>query len=103
MPGEGRFQKIGAIIRHEDHVLIETGGQAGGTGVTSRRFLRPQAVGGRADGVHHLIVIAVEIALELEEFRAAGERPRQPQTVHGRLGARAGQTDSFAARNRLAQ
>ena len=30
--------------------------------------LRAELVGGRADGVHHLVVIAVEVALELEDL-----------------------------------
>src|SRR5579883_3139264 len=66
VPCEGRLQKVRAIIGHDDDVLFESSRQAGRAGIDSRRVLWSETVGGRADRVHDLIVIAVEIALEFQ-------------------------------------
>ena len=103
MPSERRFQQIRTIVRYDDEVLLQTIGQTRRPRINRRRFLRPEAIGGRADGVHDLIVITVEIALELEEFGSAGEGAGQPQAMQRRFRARAGETDALAAGDRLAQ
>ena len=48
-------------------------------------------------------MVAVEVALELQQFRAAGEGAGQTQAVHRRLAAGAGEADKLQAGNRRAQ
>ena len=97
------LEEIGAVVRHDDEIAVQSIGQARRAGIDRRRLLRAETVGRRADGVHHLIVIAVKIAFELEDLRFAGERTRQPQAVHGRFSARSGETDALATGNHFTQ
>jgi hypothetical protein len=39
----------------------------------------------------------VKVTLDFEQFGSAGESPCQPQAVHGRFSARAGEPDALAA------
>lgn len=106
LPGvdpEGPLEQFRVVVRHQYEILVQARRDPGRPWVNRRRSLGAQPVGGRVDGEHHLIVVAVEVALELEDLLLSGEGAGQAEAVHGRLAARAGEAHALQARHRFAE
>ena len=58
---------------------------------------------GTGGSPHHLVMIAVKIAFEAEDFLAAGKRTGQAKAMHRGFGAGAGEADKIEAGNGLAK